>query len=92
MNLPLPQCRPALMPGCRLGEHPTLGQVLLVPEGMLRVNETGIKVLESCDGVRTFAEIVALLRQQYPAKAAETIENEVGAFLERLRLKRVADY
>jgi coenzyme PQQ biosynthesis protein PqqD len=80
------------MPGCRLGHHPTLGRVLLVPEGMMRVNETGIKVLESCNGVRTFADIVALLRQQYPSKTPATMENEIGIFLERLRLRRVADY
>ena len=69
-----------------------MGKVLLVPEGIIRLNETGARVLEYCDGSKPFAQVVSLLHQQYPAQTTEDIENEIGRFLERLRLKCIVDY
>jgi pyrroloquinoline quinone biosynthesis protein D len=58
--------RPRLVTGARLlldevrGEH-----VLLVPEGVVRLNPTAAEVLELCDGDRSLDEIVTALSARY---------------------------
>jgi pyrroloquinoline quinone biosynthesis protein D len=58
--------RPRLLIGARLlydevrGEH-----VLLVPEGVVRLNTTAADVLELCDGERSLDEIVRALSARY---------------------------
>jgi pyrroloquinoline quinone biosynthesis protein D len=58
--------RPRLVTGARLlydevrGEH-----VLLVPEGLARLNPTAAEVLELCDGERSLDEIVGALTARY---------------------------
>jgi pyrroloquinoline quinone biosynthesis protein D len=42
------------------GEH-----VLLVPEGVVRLNTTAAEVLELCDGERSLDEIVSALSARY---------------------------
>ena len=60
------EARPALALGSRLqfdevrGEH-----ILLVPEGVVRLNATAVEVIELCDGQRTVAAIVDLLQDRY---------------------------
>jgi pyrroloquinoline quinone biosynthesis protein D len=58
--------RPRLVTGARLqfdevrDEH-----VLLVPEGVVRLNPTAAAVLELCDGERSLDEIVGALSERY---------------------------
>ena len=58
--------RPRLVTGARLTyddgrpEH-----VLLVPEGVVRLNPTAAEVLELCDGERSLDEIVSALSARY---------------------------
>jgi pyrroloquinoline quinone biosynthesis protein D len=58
--------RPRLVTGARLlyddvrEEH-----VLLVPEGLVRLNPTAAEVLELCDGERSLDEIVSALSARY---------------------------
>ena len=58
--------RPRLVTGARLlydevrEEH-----VLLVPEGVVRLNTTAAEVLELCDGERSLDEIVGALSARY---------------------------
>jgi pyrroloquinoline quinone biosynthesis protein D len=58
--------RPRLATGARLlydevrGEH-----VVLVPEGVVRLNTTAATVLELCDGARSLDEIVGALSARY---------------------------
>ena len=59
-------------------------QVLLAPEGVLALNQTGATILSLCDGERTVAEIVEELRGQYNRVA----DDEVRDFLARLVAKR----
>jgi pyrroloquinoline quinone biosynthesis protein D len=39
--------------------------VLLVPEGVVRLNATAAAVLELCDGERSLDEIVGILSERY---------------------------
>nr|WP_084709683.1 pyrroloquinoline quinone biosynthesis peptide chaperone PqqD [Rubrobacter aplysinae] len=59
-------------------------QVLLAPEEILVLNQTGAIILGLCDGDRTVVEIVEELRGQYKTVA----DDEVREFLARLAAKR----
>lgn len=58
--------------------------VLLAPEGVLLLNETGAAIVNLCDGNRTVSDIVAELRQRYD----RVVEREVQQFIARLVDKR----
>ena len=58
--------RPRLVTGARLRYDEVRGEhVLLIPEGVVRLNPTAAEVLELCDGERSFDEIVAALSARY---------------------------
>lgn len=87
---PSPSSQPRLAPGCRWrnGEE----QVVLFPEGMIRVQGSGRKILELCDGQRTFQEIVTSLAIQYDVADPKKITEDASNFLEALQRKRIVDY
>jgi pyrroloquinoline quinone biosynthesis protein D len=62
-------------------------QVLLAPEGVLVLNQTGATILGLCDGERTVVEIVEELRGKYNRVAGD----EVRDFLSRLAAKRLVE-
>jgi pyrroloquinoline quinone biosynthesis protein D len=77
--------RPHLARQVRLEWDPVRNrQVLLAPEGVLVLNQTGATILGLCDGERTVVEIVEELRGQYNRVAGD----EVRDFLARLVAKR----
>ena len=77
--------RPHLARQVRLEWDPVREQhVLLAPEGLLVLNQTGATILGLCDGERTVLEIVEELRGQYNRVA----DDEVRDFLSRLVAKR----
>jgi pyrroloquinoline quinone biosynthesis protein D len=58
--------RPRLVTGARLGYDDVREEhVLLIPEGVVRLNPTAAEVLELCDGERTLDEIVDTLSARY---------------------------
>lgn len=59
-------------------------QVLLAPEEILVLNQTGATILGLCDGERTFVEILDELRVQYNGVE----EDDVRDFLSRLVERR----
>lgn len=61
--------------------------VLLAPETVSVLNDTGATILDLCDGRRTVAEIVAELRKRYDVVAVD----EVRAFLVALAAKRCVE-
>ncbi len=77
--------RPRLARQVRLEWDPVREQqVLLAPEGVLVLNQTGATILGLCDGERTVAKIVEELRGKYSHVADE----EVQDFLSRLVARR----
>jgi coenzyme PQQ biosynthesis protein PqqD len=58
---------------------------------MIRVQGTGQKILELCDGQRTVQEIVTELSATYSAEPVK-IREDVASFLEALQKKRIVDY
>ncbi|MGD0929047.1 MAG: pyrroloquinoline quinone biosynthesis peptide chaperone PqqD [Candidatus Korobacteraceae bacterium] len=93
VRLPRPEqtSQPRLAPGCRWGTQGEQ-QVVLFPEGMIRVQGTGQSILELCDGQRTLQEIVTTLSERYGAADPVKITEDVSSFLEALQRKRIVDY
>lgn len=57
---------PALWRVARLQFDPVRNrQVLLYPEGVVLLNDTGAAILELCDGQRSIRQISALLAERY---------------------------
>ena len=84
-NQPRPTSRPRLAPHVRLAFDPARRQhVLLTPETVTLLNDTGAAILELCDGKRTVAEILTELRDHYDRVA----DNEVRLFLADLLARR----
>ena len=58
--------RPRLVTGARLHYDAVRSEhVLLVPEGIVRLNPSAVAVLELCDGERDLEEIVSNLNNRY---------------------------
>ena len=58
--------RPRLVTGARLRYDEVREQhVLLIPEGVVRLNPTAAEVLELCDGERSLDDIVGALSARY---------------------------
>jgi len=80
--------RPHLARQVRLEWDPVRNrQVLLAPEGVLVLSQTGATILGLCDGERTVVEIVEELRGQYN----RVVGDEVRDFLARLVAKRLVE-
>jgi pyrroloquinoline quinone biosynthesis protein D len=74
-----------LAPHVRLTFDPVRQRhVLLTPETVTLLNDTGAAILELCDGERTVGEILAELRGRYDRVA----DHEVRPFLTDLLAKR----
>jgi pyrroloquinoline quinone biosynthesis protein D len=75
---------PALARGTRLRFDETRQRwVLLVPERVLAPDDIAVEILKLCDGVRSVAEITAVLAETYLA-TAEEIGGDVIAMLQGL--------
>ena len=71
---------PRIGHGFRLQWEPAQDcHVLLYPEGMVKLNQSGGEILKRCDGQRSVAAIVAELEQAF---AATGLEGEVLGFVE----------
>ena len=58
--------RPRLVTGARLRYDEVREEhVLLIPEGVVRLNPTAAEVLELCDGERSLDDIVGTLSARY---------------------------
>ncbi len=80
--------RPQLARHMRMEWDPTREQhVLLAPEGVIALNQTGATILGLCDAERTVAEITEELRAKYDRVA----DDEVRDFLSRLAAKRMVE-
>jgi coenzyme PQQ biosynthesis protein PqqD len=65
--------------------------LLLIPEGALRLKGPARAIVELCDGQRTTREIVEEVKQRYPSTDAARIEIEAAALLARLRDRGVLE-
>jgi len=82
---------PRLAPGCRLNAAGGPEDLLLIPEGALRLKGPARAIVELCDGERTLAGIVEELQRRYPSAQPAIIETEAVALLARLRDRGVLE-
>ena len=54
-------------------EEPQQAYVLLYPEGVVKVNETGAAILKLCNGINTVAEVVSELNDKYTTDVTDSI-------------------
>jgi pyrroloquinoline quinone biosynthesis protein D len=78
---------PAFARGVRLRREPDGSAVLLVPEGIVRLNAGAAAILELVDGRRSVAEIAAALEGGRYDAAPERIAADVRELIGRLRLR-----
>ena len=81
--------RPQLRPGCRLAAS---GDVLLIPEGALRLQGPAARIVQACDGTKTVSEIVVSLFEQFPGADQAKISEEASAFVKRLFERAVIEF
>ena len=81
-----------LAPGCRLSEHGAPEDLLLIPEGALRMQGPARKIVELCNGERSVLEIIGELQHRYGSEDAARIETETLALLTRLRERGVLEF
>jgi len=84
-----PSAKPRLLRGVRL-KHDEVrgGYILLAPERVVRADPIAVAVLQRCDGIRSFADIVDELCAVYKGDR-ERIENDVRVLLVDLFTKRM---
>ena len=75
------QGRPTLKPGCRLSPA---GDVLLIPEGALKLQGPALQIVQSCDGTKTLPEIVTTLLNRFPGADPAKVSEETSGFLRQL--------
>jgi pyrroloquinoline quinone biosynthesis protein D len=77
--------RPRLVTGARLHYDTVRSEhVLLVPEGIVRLNPTAVAVLELCDGERDIDTIVGALVERYDgADVSDDVRGLVQALSEK---------
>jgi pyrroloquinoline quinone biosynthesis protein D len=80
-----------LAPGCRLNAAGGTEDLLLIPEGALRLKGPARAIVELCDGQRTTREIVEEVKQRYLSADAARIEIEAAGLLARLRDRGVLE-
>lgn len=73
--------RPLLKAGCRLASN---GEVLLIPEGALRLRGPALRIVQFCDGTKTVQEIVTALLNQFPGADQMKVSEETASFLMKL--------
>jgi pyrroloquinoline quinone biosynthesis protein D len=78
---------PSFARGVRLRREADGSMLLLVPEGVVRLNATAAAALDLVDGKRTQGEIVAELEARGFDATAACIAEDVGALFERLRAR-----
>jgi pyrroloquinoline quinone biosynthesis protein D len=69
---------PIITPGYRLQEEKD-HVVLLYPEGLIELNQSGAAILQHCNGHHSITDIVAKIEQLYPGA---DIKADVIEFLE----------
>lgn len=92
MNAPESNRVPRLAPGCRLNAVGSPEDLLLIPEGALRLKGPARTIVELCNGERTLSEIFAELQRHYPSAEPARIETEAVALLARLRDRGALEY
>ena len=79
-----PMSVPALWRLARLDFDPVRRQrVLLYPEGVVLLNDTGGAILDLCDGDRSVADIATILRERYHCDVTTDVIDYLSRLVEK---------
>ena len=78
---------PYLVRGCRLSKD----NVLLMPEGILKLSASALRILALCDGQRSVAQIVGILQAEYAPAVHQKIRDDVVTYLAKLLDKKAVE-
>ncbi|HXJ95192.1 MAG TPA: pyrroloquinoline quinone biosynthesis peptide chaperone PqqD [Terriglobia bacterium] len=81
-----------LAPGCRLSSAPGQEDLLLIPEGALRLKGPARVIVELCDGQRTLGQVVEELAQRYSGQDVGRIQTETAELVAGLHRRGVLEY
>ncbi len=81
-----------LAPGCRLSAATGQEDLLLIPEGALRLKGPARAIVELCDGQRTLGQVVEELARRYPGEDLGRIQTETAALVAGLQRRGVLQY
>jgi hypothetical protein len=81
--------RPILKAGCRLSPA---GDLLLIPEGALRLQGPASQIVRACDGTKTIPEIISALQVEFASADPAKITHETESFIARLVERGVAEF
>jgi len=91
MNEVLLHQKPVLIRNCRLASSAEHGEIILMPEGMIKLKGTGVEIVRLADGNHTVAEMVSVLCSKFANTDSAALEKDVTDFLKLLQEKRVLD-
>ena len=83
---------PKLRRGCRLSPASAPESLLLIPEGALRLQGPGRRILELCDGERSLAAVIRQLQAEFPSAESSKVSQEVTTFLQGLQEKGAIEF
>lgn len=81
-------CKPILARGCQLREHEASG-VVLIPEGLIRLNDSAWQLIRLCDGQRTLAAILTTLQAEHNERQSAQIKADMEMFVLRMLERKV---
>jgi coenzyme PQQ biosynthesis protein PqqD len=84
--------RPILKSGCRLSPPSSSESLLLIPEGALRLQGPGRRILELCNGEHDLAGVIEQLQREFPSAEATRISDEVVTYLTGLQQKGAIEF
>jgi coenzyme PQQ biosynthesis protein PqqD len=68
------------------------GDVLLIPEGALRLQGPASHIVQNCDGTKTLAEIITALVNHFPGADHAKVSAETSSFLTKLAERGVIQF
>lgn len=83
--------KPQLASGCRRLRSED-EDLVLFPEGAIRLEGPGRQILDCCDGQRSLQQIVETLQSLYREHDPGEIREDVAEFLGKLFQQRIVDY
>lgn len=83
---------PKLRRGCRLSPASAPESLLLIPEGALRLQGPGRRIIELCDGERSLGGVIRQLQTEFPSAESSKVSQEVTTFLQGLREKGAIEF
>jgi pyrroloquinoline quinone biosynthesis protein D len=87
-----PDLRPRISARARLQKDPVSGKpVLLYPEGVLILNNTGHAIISLCDGTASIEQIASTLARRFQNASVPQMVSDIINYLDSLRARNLVE-